>query len=169
MLWTNALICLCSWLWVGVNICLWILMRRRKQKTTSSGSWWICDTMKVKSPHWGLNPGPSVYKTDALPLSYRGDVDDTLKGCQGEVCENANVHRIMWILLFKIGVHMWMQAQTNFHTQATRKNTTYMSLHDTVMFLHQDVLYREGELDIHILTASWYFTIYWCTCLSLPL
>ena len=23
-------------------------------------------------PHWGLNPGPSVYKTDALPLSYRG-------------------------------------------------------------------------------------------------
>ena len=25
------------------------------------------------SPHWGLNPGPSVYRTDALPLSYRGD------------------------------------------------------------------------------------------------
>ena len=25
-----------------------------------------------KSPHWGLNPEPSVYKTDALPLSYRG-------------------------------------------------------------------------------------------------
>ena len=25
-----------------------------------------------KSLHWGLNPGPSVYKTDALPLSYRG-------------------------------------------------------------------------------------------------
>ncbi len=24
-----------------------------------------------ESPHWGLNPGPSVYKTDALPLSYR--------------------------------------------------------------------------------------------------
>ena len=24
------------------------------------------------SPHWGLNPGPSVYRTDALPLSYRG-------------------------------------------------------------------------------------------------
>ena len=27
------------------------------------------------SPHWGLNPGPSVYKTDALPLSYRGRCD----------------------------------------------------------------------------------------------
>ena len=26
------------------------------------------------SPHWGLNPGPSVYKTDALPLRYRGVV-----------------------------------------------------------------------------------------------
>ena len=25
------------------------------------------------SPHWGLNPGPSVYKTDALPLSCRGN------------------------------------------------------------------------------------------------
>ena len=24
------------------------------------------------SLYWGLNPGPSVYKTDALPLSYRG-------------------------------------------------------------------------------------------------
>ena len=24
------------------------------------------------SLHWGLNPGPSVYRTDALPLSYRG-------------------------------------------------------------------------------------------------
>ena len=25
-----------------------------------------------KSPDWELNPGPSVYKTDALPLSYLG-------------------------------------------------------------------------------------------------
>ena len=24
------------------------------------------------SLHWGLNPGPSVYRTDALPLSYKG-------------------------------------------------------------------------------------------------
>ena len=30
------------------------------------------DCMATNSPHWGLNPGPSVYKTDALPLSYRG-------------------------------------------------------------------------------------------------
>ena len=28
--------------------------------------------MPHTSTHWGLNPGPSVYKTDALPLSYRG-------------------------------------------------------------------------------------------------
>jgi len=27
---------------------------------------------KKKSPNWELNPGPSVYKTDALPLSYLG-------------------------------------------------------------------------------------------------
>ena len=26
----------------------------------------------AQSLHWGLNPGPSVYRTDALPLSYRG-------------------------------------------------------------------------------------------------
>jgi hypothetical protein len=33
-----------------------------------------CDTSLPQqySPHWGLNPGPSVYRTDALPLSYRG-------------------------------------------------------------------------------------------------
>ena len=24
------------------------------------------------STHWGLSPGPSVYRTDALPLSYKG-------------------------------------------------------------------------------------------------
>ena len=32
----------------------------------------------AKSPHWGLNPGPSVYKTDALPLSYKGHVPNGL-------------------------------------------------------------------------------------------
>jgi len=31
------------------------------------------ETKYSASPHWGLNPGPSVYKTDALPLSYRGN------------------------------------------------------------------------------------------------
>ena len=31
--------------------------------------------MQVKRPHWGLNPGPSVYRTDALPLSYRANAD----------------------------------------------------------------------------------------------
>ena len=34
-----------------------------------------------EGPHWGLSPGPSVYKTDALPLSYEGgphDLDDCL-------------------------------------------------------------------------------------------
>ena len=30
--------------------------------------------LRLHSLHWGLNPGPSVYKTDALPLSYRGSV-----------------------------------------------------------------------------------------------
>jgi hypothetical protein len=32
----------------------------------------LCLALVRNSPHWGLNPGPSVYKTDALPLSYRG-------------------------------------------------------------------------------------------------
>ena len=34
----------------------------------STSPWAAC----MISPHWGLNPGPSVYRTDALPLSYRG-------------------------------------------------------------------------------------------------
>ena len=31
-----------------------------------------CSGLPTGSLHWGLSPGPSVYKTDALPLSYRG-------------------------------------------------------------------------------------------------
>ena len=33
------------------------------------------------SPHWGLNPGPSVYKTDALPLSFRGRCEFPCRIC----------------------------------------------------------------------------------------
>ena len=39
----------------------------RAQPPSRAGSW-----PQETSPHWGLNPGPSVYRTDALPLSYRG-------------------------------------------------------------------------------------------------
>ena len=38
----------------------------------------ICNSERAQrkpSLHWGLNPGPSVYKTDALPLSYRGHAE----------------------------------------------------------------------------------------------
>ena len=37
---------------IVVNSCLWLA--------------------HAHSLHWGLSPGPSVYRTDALPLSYRG-------------------------------------------------------------------------------------------------
>ena len=40
--------------------------------TLSSGCSKASWRVTANSPHWGLNPGPSVYKTDALPLSYRG-------------------------------------------------------------------------------------------------
>ncbi len=32
----------------------------------------LCKVPKAAAFHWGLSPGPSVYKTDTLPLSYRG-------------------------------------------------------------------------------------------------
>ena len=35
------------------------------------------------SLHWGLNPGPSVYRTDALPLSYRGSSSYSSWACYG--------------------------------------------------------------------------------------
>ena len=41
-------------------------IRQPQQQSTSPGA------ARMISPHWGLNPGPSVYRTDALPLSYRG-------------------------------------------------------------------------------------------------
>ena len=41
----------------------------------------VCGALVRNSPHWGLNPGPSVYKTDALPLSYRGASFHCLVAC----------------------------------------------------------------------------------------
>ena len=41
-----------------------------------------CASCIFKSPHWGLNPGPSVYRTDALPLSYRGSERGGVLGSQ---------------------------------------------------------------------------------------
>ena len=32
----------------------------------------LCKVPKGSSLQWGLSPGPSFCKTDALPLSYRG-------------------------------------------------------------------------------------------------
>ena len=58
-----------------------LVTRVRLPACASSPAGWACDRLWLfcfalggcgNSPHWGLNPGPSVYKTDALPLSYRG-------------------------------------------------------------------------------------------------
>ena len=38
----------------------------------------------VKSLHWGLSPGPSVYTTAALPLSYRGAVAEGQRYSNGQ-------------------------------------------------------------------------------------
>ena len=59
------------------------------------------------SPRWGLNPGPSVYKTDALPLSYRG--------CWTEVhARERSVHSIERIACVKDcladGLQAWKQS-----------------------------------------------------------
>jgi hypothetical protein len=71
--------------WVGGCVCLCVCVSRSMTRApppehASSASCTpstppmrhtiVSDT----SPHWGLNPGPSVYRTDALPLSYRGAV-----------------------------------------------------------------------------------------------
>ena len=41
-------------------------------KATTWPGWYCITADAIKSLHWGLNPGPSVHRTDTLPLSYRG-------------------------------------------------------------------------------------------------
>ena len=41
-------------------------------KATTWPRWYCIIADAIKSLHWGLNPGPLVYRTDALPLSYKG-------------------------------------------------------------------------------------------------
>ena len=59
----------------------------------------VCVCVKILSlkhnisPHWGLNPGPSVYRTDALPLSYRGIC----------LCGGNKYHRHVSVDSFRIG------------------------------------------------------------------
>ena len=60
---------------VGVKVLMVLLKLTMMVKMTMMES--VSATMRLgaepkASLHWGLNPGPSVYKTDALPLSYRG-------------------------------------------------------------------------------------------------
>ena len=38
----------------------------------------VVTALRKSSHHWGLNPGPSAYKADALPLSYSGVCADTV-------------------------------------------------------------------------------------------
>ena len=54
-----------------------------------------------ESLHWGLNPGPSVYKTNALPLSYRGHETkvnrDRYKLVSCEACQWRIGTRRVWV------------------------------------------------------------------------
>ena len=72
-----------------------------------------CATLpQQNSPHWGLNPGPSVYRTDALPLSYRGaDARD-----QGETKRYASLSR-----------SLSSSRRSSFSSHALRRNRNHMS------------------------------------------
>jgi hypothetical protein len=52
----------------------WVKVALTQLRITVSSAWQQLSVCLGSSPHWGLNPGPSVYKTDSLPLSYRGTV-----------------------------------------------------------------------------------------------
>ena len=54
----------------SVSICLPFPRHASGTKATAEGPREL--QLLPISPHWGLNPGPSVDKTDILPLSYRG-------------------------------------------------------------------------------------------------
>ena len=68
--------CLITTVW---NV--WLPTDGQAMQTSSPGkSTWLVeshgyeknDDEVKRSPRWGLNPGPSDYKSDALPLSYEG-------------------------------------------------------------------------------------------------
>ena len=53
---------------------VWICMCTSQSKQRGRPASLEGECILEASLHWGLNPGPSVYRTDALPLSYRGFV-----------------------------------------------------------------------------------------------
>ena len=73
----------------------------------------------TESPHWGLNPGPSVYRTDALPLSYRGSSSATApapRSCQAFVPSPPRSGlRILWHLLAMCARPWWARTKNQVH------------------------------------------------------
>ena len=45
------------------------------------------------SHHWGLNPGPSAYKADALPLSYSGRLKAKVCDVLSRHCPQHRINR----------------------------------------------------------------------------
>ena len=43
-----------------------------KKMTTIKPTKWVWQQYEMNCPHARSNYGPSVYKTDAIPLSYKG-------------------------------------------------------------------------------------------------
>ena len=73
------------------------------------------------SLHWGLNPGPSVYRTDALPLNYRGKcVNDNVEGIsQNFVLATARVGRQ------DTTAHLSATSRRRSHLKKGGRNFTY--------------------------------------------
>ena len=104
--------------------------------------WVLVENGKNVSQQWGLNPRPSAYKADALPLSYTGLVISSLL---------LVVDKTIQILDWGTIIGAWFPIQVNKH-DLINWNNTKDELDDWLKILSSSLTTSKISAQTHLIT-----------------